>query len=93
MAAASLSLPGVTNSPGWVRYIVQQHDNGYAAVTGNRGRRHTRARLPTRCLPPVIATPAFNWGGYTPGEESTRSDLRRRRLIIAVTSRRKGACR
>ena len=27
MAAASLSLPGVTSSPGWVRYIVQQHDN------------------------------------------------------------------
>ena len=28
MAAAFTCLPGVTNSPGWVRYIVRQHDNG-----------------------------------------------------------------
>ena len=28
-----LACPRVTNSPGWVRYSVQQHDNEYAAVT------------------------------------------------------------
>jgi hypothetical protein len=25
-------LPGVTNSPSWVRYIVRQHDNEYTPV-------------------------------------------------------------
>src|SRR4029079_1470199 len=32
VGAASLSLIGMPNSPGWVRYVVQQHDKVYAVI-------------------------------------------------------------
>jgi hypothetical protein len=51
-------LPGVTNSPGWVRYITQQHDNESQQFGRDTHRMAKKHRLNTK--PAIFKSLAFD---------------------------------